>query len=87
MCGNGPRCAPPHMPTLLNEPPLRPTHEVFRVERILDPDEPRARRDHRVIAVLPAYNRALREHDFAYRGLLLGREVEPSTVTDAADAA
>ena len=25
--------------------------------------------------VLPSYNRALREHDFAYRGLLLGREV------------
>jgi flavorubredoxin len=25
--------------------------------------------------VLPAYDRALREHDFAYRGLLMGREV------------
>jgi flavorubredoxin len=25
--------------------------------------------------VLPAYNKALREHEFAYRGLLLGREV------------
>ena len=24
---------------------------------------------------LPAYNRALREHEFGYRGLLLGREV------------
>jgi glycosyltransferase involved in cell wall biosynthesis len=44
------------MPTLLTDPPLRPSHEVFRVERILDPDEPRAKRDHRVIAVLPAYN-------------------------------
>ena len=44
------------MPTLLHEPPLRPTHEIFRVERILDPDEPRAKREHRVIAVLPAYN-------------------------------
>jgi glycosyltransferase involved in cell wall biosynthesis len=44
------------MPTLLNEPPLRPTHEIFRVERILDPEEPRAKREHRVIAVLPAYN-------------------------------
>jgi glycosyltransferase involved in cell wall biosynthesis len=44
------------MPTLLREPPLRPTHDTFRVERILDPDEPRAKRDHRVIAVLPAYN-------------------------------
>src|SRR2546423_284226 len=56
MCGNGPRCAPPPMPTLLNEPPLRPTHEVFRVERILDPDEPRAKRAHKGIAGLPAYN-------------------------------
>jgi glycosyltransferase involved in cell wall biosynthesis len=44
------------MPTLLNEPPLRPTHEIFRVERILDPDEPRAKRRHKVVAVLPAYN-------------------------------
>lgn len=44
------------MPTLLNEPPLRPTHEIFHVERILDPDEQRPKREHRVIAVLPAYN-------------------------------
>jgi glycosyltransferase involved in cell wall biosynthesis len=44
------------MPTLLTEPPLRPSHEVFRVERILDPEGPRPRRAHRVIAVLPAYN-------------------------------
>ena len=44
------------MPTLLTEPPLRPSHEVFRVERILDPDDRPAKRDHRVIAVLPAYN-------------------------------
>jgi glycosyltransferase involved in cell wall biosynthesis len=44
------------MPTLLTEPPLRPTHDIFRVERILDPDEPAAKRKHRVIAVLPAYN-------------------------------
>jgi glycosyltransferase involved in cell wall biosynthesis len=48
--------APAAMPTLLTEPPLRPSHEVFRVERILDPDEARPRRQHRVIAVLPAYN-------------------------------
>ncbi|HJZ93400.1 MAG TPA: glycosyltransferase family 2 protein [Gemmataceae bacterium] len=47
---------PPPMPTLLTEPPLRPTHEVFRVERILDPDDVSAKRQHRVIAVLPAYN-------------------------------
>jgi glycosyltransferase involved in cell wall biosynthesis len=44
------------MPTLLTEPPLRPNHEVFHVERILEPEEPRAKREHRVIAVLPAYN-------------------------------
>jgi glycosyltransferase involved in cell wall biosynthesis len=44
------------MPTLLTESPLRPTHEVFRVERILDPDDSPAKRQHRVIAVLPAYN-------------------------------
>jgi glycosyltransferase involved in cell wall biosynthesis len=44
------------MPTLLTEPPLRPSHEVFRVERILDPDDRPAKREHRVIAVLPAYN-------------------------------
>ena len=25
---------------------------------------------------LPAFNRALREHEFAYRGLLLGREIQ-----------
>ncbi|HEX3152588.1 MAG TPA: glycosyltransferase family 2 protein [Gemmataceae bacterium] len=44
------------MPTLLHEPPLRPTHEIFHVERILDPDDAPAKREHRVIAVLPAYN-------------------------------
>jgi glycosyltransferase involved in cell wall biosynthesis len=44
------------MPTLLNEPPLRPTHEIFHVQRILDPDEVGAKRQHKVIAVLPAYN-------------------------------
>src|SRR6476660_9679248 len=44
------------MPTLLQEPPLRPTHEIFHVERILDPDDVPAKREHRVIAVLPAYN-------------------------------
>jgi glycosyltransferase involved in cell wall biosynthesis len=44
------------MPTLLTEPPLRPSHEIFRVERILDPEGPHPRREHRVIAVLPAYN-------------------------------
>ena len=44
------------MPTLLTEPPLRPTHEIFHVERILDPDDARPKRHHKVIAVLPAYN-------------------------------
>jgi len=55
MGGNGPE-RPPSMPTLLTEPPLRPTHETFRVECILDPEEPCPKREHRVIAVLPAYN-------------------------------
>lgn len=44
------------MPTLLEEPPLRPFHEIFHVERILEPDEPTPKRSHKVIAVLPAYN-------------------------------
>lgn len=44
------------MPTLLDEPPLRPFHEIFRVERILEPDEPTPKRKHKIIAVLPAYN-------------------------------
>ena len=44
------------MPTLLSEPPLRPTHDVFHVERILAPSDGLAKRKHRVIAVLPAYN-------------------------------
>jgi len=45
------------MPTLLNEPPLNPVHEIFHVERILDPDEAAlSRRQHKIIAVLPAYN-------------------------------
>lgn len=55
MGGNGP-LVPPSMPTLLTEPPLRPTHDIFRVERILDPEEPAAKRKHKVIAVLPAFN-------------------------------
>jgi glycosyltransferase involved in cell wall biosynthesis len=43
-------------PTLLSEPPLKPVHEVFHVDRILKPAEPTSRRGHKVIAVLPAYN-------------------------------
>src|SRR3954454_22941487 len=42
--------------TLLSEPPLQPVHEPFHVDRILKPEEPPPRRDHKVIAVLPAYN-------------------------------
>ena len=44
------------MPTLLTEPPLRPTHDVFPVERIIAPTELRSKRKHIVMAVLPAYN-------------------------------
>lgn len=44
------------MPTILTEPPLRPTHDVFHVERILAPTQSPIQRKHRVIAVLPAYN-------------------------------
>lgn len=44
------------MPLLLTSPPLNPTHEIFHVERILDPDESVPARQHKIIAVLPAYN-------------------------------
>jgi glycosyltransferase involved in cell wall biosynthesis len=44
------------MTTLLRRPPLTPRHEIFRVERILAPEADMQRRDHKVIAVLPAYN-------------------------------
>src|SRR5580704_7079034 len=44
------------MTTLLRRPPLRPRHEIFRVERILSPEADLQRREHKVIAVLPAYN-------------------------------
>jgi glycosyltransferase involved in cell wall biosynthesis len=41
----------------LQRPPLNLRHEIFRVERITEPDEPYPpRRTHKVIAVLPAYN-------------------------------
>jgi len=42
--------------TLLTEPPLRPTHEPFPVDRVLTPTAPLPERKHKVIAVLPAYN-------------------------------
>lgn len=44
------------MPILLREAPLKPRHEVFRVDRILKPQNGRSERSHKVIAVLPAYN-------------------------------
>jgi glycosyltransferase involved in cell wall biosynthesis len=42
--------------TLLSEPPLRPVHEPFHVDRVLKPDETAPPRRHKIIAVLPAYN-------------------------------
>ena len=44
--------------SLLTEPPLNPTHPPFHVDRVLRPAEPPAKREHKVIAVLPAYNAA-----------------------------
>ncbi len=42
--------------TLLKEAPLRPVHEIFHVDRILVPESEPPRREHKIIAVLPAYN-------------------------------
>jgi glycosyltransferase involved in cell wall biosynthesis len=45
------------MTTLLDAPPLNPRHEIFHVERILVPEgDAPPKREHKVIAVLPAYN-------------------------------
>lgn len=44
------------MPTLLRNPPLAPQHEIFHVDRILVAEGDSPQREHRVIAVLPAYN-------------------------------
>src|SRR5947199_10609500 len=41
---------------LLKEPPLKPVHEIFHVDRILVPEGDAPKRRHRIIAVLPAYN-------------------------------
>jgi glycosyltransferase involved in cell wall biosynthesis len=42
---------------VLTEAPLQPQHEIFHVDRILVPEgDPPPRRDHKIIAVLPAYN-------------------------------
>ena len=43
-------------PALLKEAPLRPNHEIFHVERILVPEGEAPKREHKIIAVLPAYN-------------------------------
>ncbi|OWK38858.1 glycosyltransferase family 2 protein [Fimbriiglobus ruber] len=42
--------------TLLDRPPLAPTHDVFHVDRVLRPATPGPPRAHKIIAVLPAYN-------------------------------
>jgi glycosyltransferase involved in cell wall biosynthesis len=45
------------MSSLLDSPPLNPRHEIFHVDRILLPEgDPPPKRDHKIIAVLPAYN-------------------------------
>ncbi len=45
------------MPTLLDAPPLNPVHEIFHIDRILEPENPLPpKRLHKVMAVLPAYN-------------------------------
>jgi glycosyltransferase involved in cell wall biosynthesis len=45
------------MSRLLESPPLNPRHEIFHVERILVPEgDPLPKRDHKIVAVLPAYN-------------------------------
>jgi len=45
------------MSSLLDSPPLKPRHEIFHVDRILLPEgDPPPKRDHKIIAVLPAYN-------------------------------
>src|SRR5262245_34658706 len=43
-------------PILLKEPPLKPRHEIFHVDRILVPEGQGTPRTHKIIAVLPAYN-------------------------------
>ena len=42
---------------LLHEPPLKPSHEIFHIDRVLQPEgEPLPPRKHKIVAVLPAYN-------------------------------
>src|SRR5262245_31563409 len=47
--------------TLLRNSPLEPRHEIFHVDRILVPEAEhlRRQREHKVVAVLPAYNAEL----------------------------
>ena len=42
--------------SLLTKPPLKHRHEIFRVERILHPESISEKREHKIIAVMPAYN-------------------------------
>src|SRR5713101_723769 len=42
--------------SLMTKPPLKHRHEIFRVDRILSPESISERRQHKVIAVMPAYN-------------------------------
>lgn len=42
--------------SLLRHAPLQPRHEIFHVDRILQPEGEPTRRSYKVIAVLPAYN-------------------------------
>jgi glycosyltransferase involved in cell wall biosynthesis len=42
---------------VLNRPAVDPRHEIFRVERITEPESRQAlKRQHKVVAVMPAYN-------------------------------
>lgn len=43
-------------PTLLHKPPLEPFREIFHVNRILVAEGDVPKREHKIIAVLPAYN-------------------------------
>ena len=41
---------------LLKQPEMNPRHEIFHVERILVPEGGTGKRQHKIIAVMPAYN-------------------------------
>ena len=43
-------------PALLKQSPMVPQHEIFHVKRILVPEGETPKRNHKIIAVLPAYN-------------------------------